>query len=58
MREYSFIKDTKNGCFYLVQTQHRHVAVWGIGGTPDRKSALKQAKNYCKNSIAKLHIEG
>ena len=57
MREYTFIK-VKSGCFYLVRTNHRHVVVWGIGGTSDRKAALKQAKEYCKNSIAKLHIEG
>jgi len=57
MREYSFIR-ASNGCYYLVMSEHRHVAVWGVGGTQDRRKALAQAKNYCKNLPAKLKVEG
>ena len=54
MREYSFVNE--NGWYALVQTKHRNVEVWGIG-SKDRKVALKRAKEYCKNSFAKLRIE-
>mgnify|MGYP000877060049 CR=1 FL=1 len=56
--EYSFIRDAKSGCYFLVKTKFRHVAVWGIGGHRDRKKALKQAREYCRNMFATLHIEG
>ena len=57
--EYSFIADKINGGYYLVRTHNQSVAVFGIGGTNcDRKTALKQAREYCKNMFATLHIEG
>ena len=56
--EYSFIQDRDSGGYFLVQTKHKNIAVWGIGGTKcDRKKALKQAKDHCKNTFATLHIE-
>ena len=54
MREYDFIE--KNGVYTICLTKHINVGVFGVGNT-DRKKALKQAKEYCKNSFAKLHIK-
>ena len=54
MREYDFI--CKDGIYTICMTKHSNVGVFGVGNT-DRKKALKQAREYCRNSIAKLHIK-
>jgi len=54
MRQYDFINE--NGWFCLVRTGYSHIEVFGIGDK-DRKIALKKAKDYCKNSFAKLNVK-
>jgi|GEM_PF-5731681 len=57
-REYSLVRETTPSgvWFALVRTNYRHVEVWGVGSS-DYKEALRRAKDYCKNTFAKLHIE-
>ena len=53
-REYDFIE--KEGVYTICLTHYTNVGVFGVGST-DRKKALKQAREYCRNSIATLHIK-
>jgi len=53
MREYSFIFE--NGIYTLINTKYNNIEVFGIGHK-DRKIALKNAKNYCKNTFSKLNV--
>ena len=54
-REYDFIQ--KNTCYYLVKSNYPICAVFGIGGNDNRKDALNQSKDYCKNMFATIHIK-
>ena len=53
MKEYDFV--CENGFYTINRTGYSHVGVFGVGHK-DRGIALKQAKNYCRNSFAKLNI--